>query len=180
MNQYKFRGISTITNTWVYGSLLQREDSFGLISLIEVQHKFPHEPEQVHVIAETVGLWTGFVDAIGREVYKDDVTDDKRIIQWSKGSFWMKQINSKGKFPLPFFSQEKLDTEIIGNIHDHPHLLNPAQGAVTHTMKDPNLNDAASQPATPPTATQEATNDQVQATEQEAQEKALESEETEG
>lgn len=69
---YKFRGKSTITNAWVYGSLLQREDSIGPLSIIEVQHKFPHEPEQVHVIAETVGQFTGWNDKHGNEIYQGD------------------------------------------------------------------------------------------------------------
>lgn len=54
-------------------------------------------------------------------------------------------------------------------------LVNPTSGqsGINHMLHDPN---AATQQA----AGQETTNDQVQATEQEAQEKALESEEMEG
>lgn len=36
---------------------------------------------------------------------------------------------------MSFFAEEKLDTEIIDNIHDAPvNLLNPAKGAVTNNM----------------------------------------------
>lgn len=64
--------------------------------------------------------------------------------------------------------------EVLGNIHEHPHLLNPAKGAVTHTMNtDPNLQAAES-------TNEQATTEQVAAVEQEAQEQAMESAEEGG
>lgn len=60
--------------------------------------------------------------------------------------------------------------EVIGNIHDHPHLLNPAKGAVINTMNtDPNLQPASE------AVQQEPTTEQVAAVEQEAQEQAMDS-----
>lgn len=60
--------------------------------------------------------------------------------------------------------------EVIGNIHEHPHLLNPAKGAVINSMNNIDPNEQKQE-----AAGQEATNEQVQATEQTAQENALES-----
>lgn len=65
--------------------------------------------------------------------------------------------------------------DVIGNIYDHPHLLNPASGNTgINNMLDPNLQQQEA--ATAEAVNEQATTDQVAATEQEAQENAMESE----
>lgn len=75
-----------------------------------------------------------------------------------------------GNNPVCELVEAQIRSKVIGNVHD----VNPASGqsGINNMLHDPN--EQKQQEAV------EATNDAVVATEQEAQEKALESEETEG
>lgn len=184
--QYKFRG-QLPNGQWVYGNHLQRIDSIGKLSLIEVQDQETFEIEVHHVKSETVGMWTGLKDKHGKEIFNGDILksfspsvpsyevfyckSSYRLRYKLKGGEWydwgplfrMEEIQWEGRLPL--------FPDVIGNIHDHPHLLNPAKGAVTNTMLDPNLKAAEA-------ATEQATEGQTAALESAAQDKAMEATET--
>lgn len=198
---YIFRGKVIGSDQWVYGNLLQRVDSLGPLSLIEVQDKETFEIETFHVYPESVGMWTGLKDKAGKEIYQGDVYLAERghmrsrgykrkgypetikvtcIVEWS-----VYDAGWNGREVSPIIEHIEFDknatyhyiftslsgsqnghadwVEIIGNIHEHPHLLNPAQGAVINTMNNIDPNE------------KQATEEQVAAVEQEAQEQAMES-----
>jgi len=201
MQQYKFRGKTKTFGKWVYGSLYIEYDGTCHITywkneLVEPENNFwemVHEMEEV--VPETVGQFIGMFDKSEREIYEGDILNcydnaakditwgfDKEhigVIENTPPCYSLK-IPGKLIYDTPCIKRRENDVylsdwcnaeniEIIGNIHEHPHLLNPAQGAVTNTMTnqfDPNEQKQQ----------EETTNDQVQATEQQAQEDALESE----
>ena len=139
MKEYTFRGRSPEHNCWVYGSLLQRNTG----TFIETQLPDTDSPDEyvlVAVLAETVGQCTGFHDLRGNWMFEGDVVcflsneSDGAIylIKESKGCWVAANPQSPDwdEFPIDFKLQIEdalyfalADVYILGNIHDHPHLL---------------------------------------------------------
>jgi hypothetical protein len=168
--QYKFRGKRVIDNMWIYGSLISWPDGDKEI----ITTRSEEEADKYAVFPETVGMCSTITDQNTRDIYEGDVIKVAgRLLKvvFDAGCFLSLWCNNR--YRLNEWGAEGV--EIKGNIHDNPELVNPSADSPTlNTMQnfDPN---AATQAEGQP-----ATNDQVQATEQEAQENAMESEETEG
>lgn len=65
LDRYLFRGISDHTREWVYGSLLA-----------EISCIVPHGigfGDEIRVIPETVGQWTGANDKQGTKIFEGDI-----------------------------------------------------------------------------------------------------------
>lgn len=161
--QYKFRGKRIDNKEWVFGNLLQRHDSLGALSLIEVQDKETFEIEVHQVYPESVGMWTGLRDKNGKDIYEGDLIrfaerylyvvkfEDAKFVGYHANNDWGKWGDL---YMLGEVGFTKYNYVVIGNVHDNAELLTPAKGAVNYNMKDPNLK------------AEEATNEQ--ATEQQA------------
>jgi hypothetical protein len=178
--KYIFRGKVIGSDQWVYGNLLQRVDSIGPLSLIEVQDKETLEIETFHVYPESVGMWTGRTDKKGIEIYDGDVLgqDCSMVDDYSgKHSIEVQRLIVRWdgeRLQWTVFCPDAVLQNNWGYIPRNTYVLNPAvKDSVTNTMNNQLDPNAATQQA----EGQETTNDQVQATEQEAQEKAMESEE---
>lgn len=194
--QYKFRGKVIGSDQWVYGSLLQRIDSLGPLSLIEVQDKEPpFEIKTFHVLPESVGMWTGLKDIEGNNIYQGDIVLTKKfwkypysirkrwkrfyglvlfeVNQTTGDAEWRVFVEDTEDYDHEFFGPFN-DCKVISNILDAPHLLNPGSGqSAINNMFDPNTPQAANEEV-------KAEGQDLQATEQDAQEKAMESEEEGG
>lgn len=125
MRNILFRGKRLDNGEWVYGSLV----TFNGFHVI-VDHHTPNGDE-VRVIANTVGQYTGLQDKNGKEIWEGDIvmaeTNDEDhpmselpfVIVFSDGAFCIAEDEESPWAPIDTF----MDMEVIGNIHDHPNLL---------------------------------------------------------
>lgn len=176
MQQYIFRGLTT-DNKWVYGSLLQRTDSLGELSLIEVQDKETFEITVHHVKKETVGMWTGWADWVGVKVF----TGDQILIAWEDGETSLETISHSkeygyfmyGNNPICELKDPDRIFTVVSNIHDNPEIVNPASGqAGINNMFDPKEQAAGQQ--------EEQATEQQNAMESASQDQAMEVDSEEG
>jgi len=129
MRELRFRGISLDTNEWVYG--------YGVVQNIEhneariinstggnMMHNWDVKPE-------TVGQFIGLNDNNGFDVYEGDILNVnysghlmKEAVVFSTGGFKKSYLGDENEnHALPFTSLSSKNVEVIGNIHQHPHLL---------------------------------------------------------
>lgn len=149
MTQYKFRGKRKDNGEWVYGSLLIRGNKSFIIVLIESRipdysvensagaHGYTWAIEEVRyeVGTETVGMWTGRKDVSGTDIFCGDIVDKGRgEIYWDVQQCqfrvrWHNEVFKKvrGGLGEMLFANSEIVWKVIGNIHDHQHLLTPAE-----------------------------------------------------
>lgn len=122
MRDVKFRGQSTQTGSWLYGSLIRRGDRCFILPFTGKMRAADTE-----VIPATVGQYTGLKDKNGKEIYEGDIfkTTDSNgcclvVVEWDDvnarflGRDQHRNIWYVGREPAAV---------IIGNIHDNPELL---------------------------------------------------------
>ena len=121
--KFKFRGKTR--DKWVYGSLVES----GEKRLIVQGKNF------VEVDPATVGMYTGFRDADGKEIYQGDIvmleTKDteegwerfRGVVVWEDGCFWVQAIHETFSFArwcLLKDAFEWYDVKVTGNLFDKP------------------------------------------------------------
>ena len=119
MREIKFRGISKITNKWVYGNLTVSLKGGYYISK---DRELFSEP--VH--KESVGQYMGLLDKEGKEIYEGDVINYKGVmfvIKFKEGRFygWNNELTQIGILS-PIF-EKMYASKLIGNIYENGNLL---------------------------------------------------------
>lgn len=132
MREILFRGKRIDNGEWVYGNY----------AFTDVNGKkyfiFQNKPLEHEVIPETVGQYTGLTDTNGKKIFEGDILEfsedyddkfgypainyckciviyDESLLAWR-----IRGLDYEGLDDLC----EYVDSEIIGNIHDNPELLN--------------------------------------------------------
>ncbi|MFE5643269.1 YopX family protein [Rhodococcus sp. NPDC056516] len=123
----RFRGRHVVTGEWFYGSLLAP----NIIGVIEQNDKRdgrgrrPELAEFCVVDPETVGQFVGLLDRSNKEIYEGDILQSgraltrPRIVTFSQAQFILEgsMLSLSGEIG----TNENI--EVIGNLYEHPHLL---------------------------------------------------------
>lgn len=130
MREIKFRGKRVDNGEWVYGWYVGYSEAQGYI-----HRDYIDKDEVWSVDAKTVGQYTGLEDKNGVEIYEGDILHnvtnplvDKLPFQIEYrvrggGYCW---LDENGKEDL-FYDVIAEHSEIVGNIHDNPELMEVEQ-----------------------------------------------------
>ena len=144
MRKILFRGRRVDNGKWREGSLLHdKEGGFAFISQATGgDYEFSQNTiwENVEVIPETIGQFTGLFDKAGKEIFEGDVVkvsytreyayfnggqrkeDKEEIRKVSLEHSAFGTISIFGEWPSGWMC-EPITVEVIGNSHDNPELL---------------------------------------------------------
>ena len=117
MREIKFRGLRA-DGIWEYGDLYTVPEKGWTLIRNRV------DGERFFVSPETVGQYTGLLDADGREIYEGDIvkfikpayTDVPVVITWEDGAFMVDH-------DLYLGGRDLSRVTVIGNIYDNLELL---------------------------------------------------------
>ena len=145
MREILFRGKRIDNGEWVFGSLLAWRDGDTDICCHNSDNN--GEMDKVIVRPETVGQFTGLTDKNGKKVFEGDIlkfTDENADYEWigkvefgnpnAEYNWGFQLVYIKGTKPntdiLLWFDMEETGaySEVIGNIHDNPELLEVEDG----------------------------------------------------
>lgn len=119
----KFRGKSIHEDVWLYGWLMQAPDwSKAMIQEFEGKRDGGYDMCS-EVIPDTVGQFTGLIDADGKEIYEGDILREQgtgKLVQvvYDAPLFVFK----RNQFGYVFLNHPE-NFEVAGNAYDNPELL---------------------------------------------------------
>lgn len=124
MREILFRGKSTgDLAPWIYGYYLYDKDYDKHCICDKITLR------RYEVIPETVGRYTGLKDKKGKEIWEGDIVSrfmdtQRALVEFIDGCFMSIILLSGGAAPqYDILCNDLSVTEIIGNIHQHPELL---------------------------------------------------------
>lgn len=133
----KFRGKEIDSNKWLYGDLFQRSGCYPEILFPYFDKKGKTQYAEIAVKEKTVGQFIGRKDKDKTEVYDGDIItvngDFPKLVKFipERAAFCIANIcdlNNQDQLDIwmqpPISWWEKMDIDVIGNIHDNPELLN--------------------------------------------------------
>ncbi|MBC2084615.1 YopX family protein [Listeria marthii] len=143
MREIEFRGKRIDNGEWVYGNLMQFEDSATFIfaderkgaSTLTYAHFIINN---MHAIDEkTVGQYTGLKDKNGKKIFEGDIVRNINgeysyigIVNKDRYTFYIKGVAPKDNYDFADVSDTvtgKSSLIVIGNIHENPEILGVAE-----------------------------------------------------
>jgi uncharacterized phage protein (TIGR01671 family) len=130
MRENKFRGFVEAESRWIYGDLLHSYWHLdGVVYETAIRYKINDGYSYpIPVKPDTVGLLTGLYDKDGQEIYDGDIVkyeSDIMTVGWDE-KFASFVIDKEGWAFRHYFGEavNPENIKVIGNIHEHPELLN--------------------------------------------------------
>lgn len=123
--EIKFRGKRIDNGEWVCGSLI--ETNVIVDKIVEFTEEYFYTEWWCKVDPETVGQYTGLKDKNGREIYEGDILRAgdpvyvAEVVYDDHFGAWGLCRDDVMSCHVGDFDES--DREVIGNIHEHPHLL---------------------------------------------------------
>lgn len=119
MREILFRGKRVDNGEWVEGSLIHQTKFYGdPVDCYHILYDGEFHADyygSAEVIPETVGQFTGLLDKNGKKIFEGDIMRNAgNVVEFCSDGFCI-----NGDSPLAFWTK----TEIIGNIHDNPEVL---------------------------------------------------------
>jgi hypothetical protein len=125
-----FRGKRTDNGEWVYGFYGHKPNGNEVEEhfIMEWNFSCSSNPaytyfQDILVIQETVGQYTGYNDKNGRQIFGGDIVESGTcvaVVVFEKGEFVLKR---KGGYKYKAVMLNQAVWNVIGNIHDNPELL---------------------------------------------------------
>ena len=127
----KFRGYDQENKCWRYGHYYEgvMTDAPLCLNDCRICRVIIIDGTFYHVAPESVSQFTGLTDCNGVEIYESDVVADNigvGIVKYSDqhAGFRVAYGNGRAKWFYDYMESERKTIEVIGNIYEHPHLLN--------------------------------------------------------
>ena len=132
MREILFRGKRIDTGEWVYGFYGHKPNGNGVEEHF-IMEWFLHTTsdsiytyfQDVPVIPETIGQYTGYKDMDGKRIFRGDVLvfdGDRFVVLWNeeRGGFQIDYWQFDERYD---FSELWPTSEVIGNVYDNPELM---------------------------------------------------------
>ena len=126
MREILFRGKWEYDDHWFEGYLVKAVGGECMILPVTTEHWGGGEFSKCyHCDPATVGQYTGLTDKNGKKIFEGDIVyngaGDPGVVKWLYGSYVIHFSNGEDWDMCQYVKEEY--TEVIGNIHDNPDLM---------------------------------------------------------